>query len=170
MKRALCFTHCALLAFACTALPMPVSASVIVTGLSAFDAVSNRFIYNYSVTNSGSAEEIIQVTFPVSSSAALMGITAPTGFKLTYDTVGARVNFLWDDDDFTMQTFAPNSTVSGFSFTSPDGPGASIFVASDINQDFTGVTSAPVAVPEPSPGLLGLLSLLAPLAIFRRRP
>ena len=53
-------------------LPMPVSASVIVTGLSTFDPVSNRFIYNYSVTNSGSAEEIIQVTFPVSASAALM--------------------------------------------------------------------------------------------------
>ncbi len=170
MKRSPNPPHYALLAFAFAALPMAASASVMVTGISTFDAGSNRFIYNYSVMNSGSEAEIIQVTFPVSSSAALMGITAPTGFKLTYDTVGARVNFLWDDDDFTMQTFAPNSTVSGFSFTSPDGPGASIFMASDINQDFTGVTSAPVAVPEPSPGLLGLLSLLAPLAIFRRRP
>ena len=164
MKRSLNPPHCALLAFAFAALPMAATASVMVTGLSTFDAGSNRYTYNYSVTNADSPEEIIQVTFPVSAAAALMGITAPTGFKLTYDTVGARVNFVWDDDDFTMQTFAPNSTVSGFSFTSPVGPAQSPFIASDISQDYTGFTAAPV--PEPSVLMLGLL---APLAMLRRR-
>ncbi len=147
------------------ALAHSASAAVTLTGTTMFDAGTNRFTYNYSVTNSASTEEIIQVTFPVSPTAALLGITAPTGFKLTYDTVGARVNFVWDDDDFTMQTFAPNSTVSGFAFTSPDGPGPVQFIASDINQDFTGFTTAPV--PEPSVMLLGLAAV--PVLLRRRR-
>ena len=143
----------------------PASAAVTVTGSTMFNGASNRFTYNYSVSNSGSPNEIIQVTFPVSPAAALMGITAPLGFKLTYDMVGARVNFVWDDSDFTMQTFAPNSTVSGFSFTSPVAPGPVQFTASDVNQDFTGLTSAPV--PEPTVLVLGLAAL--PTLLRRRR-
>lgn len=143
-------------------------AAVTLTGTSAFDVGTSLFTYNYSVTNVGSTEEIIQVTFPVSPGAALMGITAPTGFRLTYDTIGARVNFIWDDDDFTTQTFAPNSVVSGFSFTSALAPGVVEFTASDVNQDFTGFTSAPaVAVPEPSVLLMGLTAL--PVLLRRRR-
>ena len=164
MKQSLTSLRRAFLGFALAALPMAAPAAVTVTGLSSFDAITNRYTYNYSVMNSDSMEEIIQVTFPISPVAALMGITAPTGFKLTYDTVGARVNFVWDDDDFTMQTFAPNSTVSGFSFTSPVAPAQSPFIASDIIQDYTGFTAAPV--PEPSVLILGLL---APLAMLRRR-
>ena len=160
MKRFLPISLCLLLA----AFPGAAPAAVTVTGLSAFDSGSGRYTYNYSVTNADSAEELIQVTFPVSASAALLGLTAPAGFKLTYDTIGARVNFVWDDDDFTMQTFAPNSTVSGFSFTSPVGPAQSPFIASDISQDYTGFTAAPV--PEPS---VLILALLAPLAMLRRR-
>ena len=86
------------------------------------------------------------------------------GFQTTYDTVSSRVNFIWDSDDFTPQTFAPNSTVSGFSFTSPVGPGQVQFTASDVNEDFTGFTTAPV--PEPSVMLLGLTVLPA---LLRRR-
>ena len=164
MKPSLTLPRCGVLGLALAALPMAAPAAVTVTGLSNFDAGSSRYTYNYSVTNSDSLEEIIQVTFPVSTAADLMGITAPTGFKLTYDTIGARVNFVWDDDDFTMQTFAPNSTVSGFSFTSPVGPAQSPFIASDISQDYTGFTAAPV--PEPS---VLILALLAPLAMLRRR-
>ena len=140
------------------------SAAVMVTGTTMFDAGTSRFTYSYSVMNSGTTENIIQVTFPVSATAALMGITAPTGFKLTYDTVGARVNFIEDDSDFTMQTFAADSTVSGFSFTSMVGPGPSEFIASDVNQDFTGFTTAPI--PEPSSLMLGLLAVPA---LWRRR-
>lgn len=160
MKRSLPISLCLVL----TAFPGAAPAAVTVTGLSTFDSGSSRYTYNYSVTNMDSAEELIQVTFPVSASAAILGITAPEGFRLTYDTIGARVNFVWDDDDFTMQTFAPNSTVSGFSFTSPVGPGLTPFIASDISQEYTGFTAAPV--PEPSVLMLGLL---APLAMFRRR-
>ncbi|MDB6070397.1 MAG: hypothetical protein JWL81_1568 [Verrucomicrobiales bacterium] len=142
--------------------------AVILTGTPIFDAGTSLFTYNYSVTNAGTTEEIIQVTFPVSPGAALMGITAPTGFRLTYDTIGARVNFIWDEDDFTPQTFAPNSTVSGFSFTSSFAPGVVEFTASDVNQDFTGFTNAPaVAVPEPSVLLMGLTAL--PVLLRRRR-
>ncbi len=132
-------------------------AAVSLTSSNTFSSITGQYTYNYSVVNSGSPEELIQVTFPVSASAALMGLTAPTGFNITYDTVGARVNFIWDNDEFTTQTFAPESTVSGFSFTSPVGPGLVDFIASDINQDFTGSTTAPV--PEPSAGLLGLGAL-----------
>ncbi len=140
-------------------------AAVSVLGTSMFDAGTSRYIYSYSVTNSDSPEELIQVTFPVSPTASLLGLTAPTGFKLTYDTVGARVTFVWDDDDFTMQTFAPNSTVSGFRFTSPVGPGTVSFTASDVNTDFTGTTTAPV--PEPSALVLGLAAV--PMLMRRRR-
>ncbi|MES2466646.1 MAG: hypothetical protein V4675_05045 [Verrucomicrobiota bacterium] len=164
MKRSFPLSLRASLWLALAALPAAAPAAVTVTGLSSFDSGSGRYTYNYSVTNADSAEELIQVTFPVSASAALLGLTAPAGFKLTYDTIGARVNFVWDDDDFTMQTFAPDSTVSGFSFTSPVGPGLTPFIASDISQDYTGFTAAPV--PEPSVLMLGLL---APLALLRRR-
>jgi hypothetical protein len=140
-------------------------AAVTVLGTSSFDAGTGRYLYQYSVSNSASAEEIIQVTFPVSPAAALLGLTAPTGFKLTYDTVADRVNFIWDDDDFTPQTFAPNSTVSGFRFTSPDAPGMVQFTASDINGDTSGFTSAPV--PEPSALMLGAAAL--PVLLRRRR-
>jgi hypothetical protein len=136
-----------------------------VLGTAMFDAGSSRFVYQYSVTNSGSPDEIIQVTFPVSPTAAILGITAPTGFKLTYDTVGARVNFVWDDDEFTPQTFAPNSTVSGFGFTSPEGTGQVTFTASDVNMDYNGFTAAPV--PEPSVLVLGLAAV--PVLLRRRR-
>lgn len=140
-------------------------AAVSVLGMPTFNASTGRYLYEYSVTNSASTEEIIQVTFPVSPTAALLGLTAPTGFRLTYDTVGARVNFIWDDDEFTPQTFAPNSTVSGFSFTSADVPGTVEFTASDINEDFMGFTTAPV--PEPSSLILGALAL--PVLLRRRR-
>jgi MYXO-CTERM domain-containing protein len=140
-------------------------AAVSWTSGNTFNSSTGQYTYSYSVVNSGSPEELIQVTFPVSPLAALMGLTAPPGFKITYDTVGARVNFIWDDDEFTPQTFAPESTVSGFSFTSPVGPGLVDFIASDINQDFTGSTPAPV--PEPSAGLLGLGAL--GLLLRRRR-
>lgn len=143
----------------------PSQAAVTLLGTFNFDPGTLLYTYNYSVTNVASAEEIIQVTFPVSPAAALMGITAPTGFRLTYDTVGARVNFIWDEDDFTTQTFAPDSTVSGFAFSSAVGPGPTEFVASDINEDFTGTTIAPV--PEPSAALLGLAAL--PVFLRRRR-
>ena len=139
-------------------------AAVTLSGSSSFNVGTSRYTYSYSVINSGTADELIQVTFPVSSSAALLGLTAPVGFQTTYDTVASRVNFIWDSDDFTPQTFAPNSTVSGFSFTSPVGPGTVPFVASDVNEDFTGFTTAPV--PEPSVFLLGLTALPA---LTRRR-
>lgn len=164
MKPSFPFPLRSFLWLALASLPAAAPAAVTVTGLSTFDPGSSRYTYNYSVTNMDSVDELIQVTFPVSASAALLGITAPAGFKLTYDTIGARVNFVWDDDDLTMQTFAPESTVSGFSFTSPDGPGLTPFIASDISQDYTGFTSAPV--PEPS---VLMLALLAPLALLRRR-
>ena len=141
------------------------AAAVTLTGTSIFNAGTSRFTYNYSVMNTASTEEIIQVTFPVSPTAALLGLTAPTGFTLTYDTIGARVNFVMDANDFTPQTFAPNSTVSGFSFTSTVAPGVVQFTASDVNQDFTGFTSAPV--PEPSVMLLGLAAV--PALLRRRR-
>lgn len=153
-------------AAAMLALPLTASAAVTVTGLTSFDAATSRFTYNYSVSNTGTDEEIIKVTFPVSTSANLLGITAPTGFKLTYDTVLSLVNFVWGDDPFIMPTFAPNSTVSGFSFTSPDAPGPVTFTADAFSGEFNGTTVSPTAVPEPGALMLGLL---APLALFRRR-
>jgi hypothetical protein len=148
----------------CT-LAVSAPAAVTVLGVPTFNAGTGRYLYEYSVTNSASTEEIIQVTFPVSATAALLGLTAPAGFRLTYDTVGARVNFIWDDDDFTPQTFAPDSTVSGFSFTSADMPGTVEFIASDINGDTAGFTVAPV--PEPSILMLGAAAL--PMLWRRRR-
>ena len=141
------------------------TAAVTLTPTSTFNAGTNRFTYTYSVMNSGTPDPLIQVTFPVSPAAALMGITAPAGFKITYDTVGARVNFLEDDSVFTTQSFAPNSTVSGFSFNSPVGPGSVQYVASDEFTDFTGTTTAPV--PEPSVLVLGLAAI--PAFLRRRR-
>lgn len=141
-------------------------AAVTLTGtVSPLDTTTGRYTYSYDVTNFGTMEEIITVVLPVSTSASLLGLTAPTGFVLNYDTFQGFVNFDWDTDDTTMQTFSPNSTVTGFSFTSVVGPGPSTFTARDINEDFTGVTTAPV--PEPSATLLGLASL--GLLLRRRR-
>lgn len=141
------------------------SAAVTLTPAVIFNVGTNRFTYTYSVMNAGTPDPLIQVTFPVSPSAALMGIIAPAGFKITYDTVGARVNFLQDDSDLTTQSFAPGSTVPGFSFNSPVGPGAVQFVASDEFMDFTDTTSAPI--PEPSVLVLGLAAV--PALLRRRR-
>lgn len=142
------------------------SAAVTLTAtVSPLNTTTGRFTYNYSVMNSASPEEIITVVLPVSKTAALMGLTSPTGFVLNYDTFQGLVNFDWDTNDATPQTFAPNSTVSGFSFTSPVGPGPSTFTARDVNMDFTGVTTAPI--PEPSATLLGLATL--GLILRRRR-
>ena len=73
MKQSLTSLRRAFLGFALAALPMAAPAAVTVTGLSSFDAITNRYTYNYSVMNSDSMEEIIQVTFPISPVAALMG-------------------------------------------------------------------------------------------------
>ena len=158
--------HCLLPAAGLLALAAPASAAVaLMATVSPLNTTTGRYTYTYSVINSASPDEIITVVLPVSKTAALMGLTAPTGFVVNFDTFQGLVNFDLDTIDSTMQTFAANSTVSGFSFTSPIPAASSMFTARDVNMDFTDFTSAPI--PEPSAAFLGFASI--GLLVLRRR-
>ncbi len=139
-------------------------AAATITSDVTFDSLTNLYTYSYSIQNTGLLD-LILITIPVSPLANITNISPPTGFSLTYDPV-AQVNALFEDNDiFTDNTFAPNTTISPFTFRSPLGPGVVTFIASDVNEDFSGTTLSPV--PEPSGIMLTGIAALA--AMIRRR-
>lgn len=143
---------------------------VLVPGsVSQFNATTG-FTYSYSVSNF-TMMDLAVITIPANSNSALMNLTAPTGFLITFDSGNGLFSFLEDNNQNTPQTFAPGSTVSGFSFTSFYAPGTATFDALDISgNDYMGNTIAPTnAVPEPTSVALVLVGFAFAGGIFVRR-
>ncbi|MEP6821600.1 MAG: hypothetical protein ABI946_04545 [Chthoniobacterales bacterium] len=142
-------------------------AQVLVTPTVTFNG--SVYTYSYSVMN-GSPNTLAIVSFGAMPAASftVQNLTAPMGFLATYDSGNGFVSFLEDNNPATLQTFAPGSTVSAFTFTSTLAPGATTFEALDIfGNTYTGVTVAPV----PEPGVVALCFLALPVfvVLFQRR-
>ncbi len=124
------------------------------------------FDYSYSITNFTANDLfIVNLNNLPMVPGALTNLTAPAGFLISpYDPGVGIESFLADSQDFTA-----GSTISGFSFSSPFGPGTVPFDSEDIAGGmFTGTTLAPV--PEASTLFsLGAGVLLLTFSVVRRR-
>jgi hypothetical protein len=126
---------------------------------------TSLYHYSYSVQNSGT-DDLVLVSIPVNSASAIVGISTPIGFDLTFDPVGGWINLNEDSSILTSQTFNAGSTIAPFEFNSPLAPGNVIFSAFDaVGTEFNGTIAAPV--PEPTASLLG--GLVAVGAMLKRR-
>ena len=157
-------------------------ANVTVNGMVTFNSTLALYTYSYSVTNN-LADPLALVNIAVlPDPTAVLNPMAPTGFLTIFDPgpfdgVGL-VSFLEDADPETPQSFAPGTTVSGFSFQSRFGPNPSPYTYVNANtgaEVLGGTTLAPAVIPEPGTLLLGLSAapglLLLPLRRrCRRRP
>ncbi len=127
--------------------------------------------YSYSVTN-GTADTLAITTFDVRALPdAVQTPSAPTGFGIEFDSGLGLVSFFEDTDPATLDTFAPGSTVSGFTFSSPYQPTLSNFEAIGVpsGQSFFGTTLAPANVPEPGTLALGATLVLGGTGLLRTR-
>jgi len=110
------------------------------------------FLYSYSVTNATSNELAI-VSFASLVGSDVTNTAAPTGFFTSYDSGNGLISFAPDQSG--TGTFAPNSTVSGFTFNSPFAATPVQFSALDTSGNtITGTTLAPA----PEPGALVTLT------------
>ncbi len=156
----------AAVAFGCISCSGEARAAATITGNSTFNVPTNNYTYTYSVMNTGLTEDLVIVSLRAFSPLGVSGISAPSGFSLTFDASQGWANFIEDGSILTPQTFAPGSTVGTFSFTSTYGPGPVEFLAYDAGgNEFTGQTVAPV--PEPTGALL--TGMAAAGALIRRR-
>lgn len=145
---------------------LPSRAAITILSNSVFNVGTNDYTYSYSVMNSSDTFDGVLVSIPAFAPLGITNIMAPMGFTLTYDPSQMWVNLQEDGSIITPETFAPMTTVSGFSFRSTAMPGAGIYSAFDASGlEFNGSASAPV--PEPSGLLLGALVGLG--AFCRRR-
>lgn len=142
-------------------------AAITLTTNVTFNAGNSLYTYTYSVTNTGTVEDGVLVSIPVIGSAELLGLGAPNGFNIFFDSSQGWVNLIEDDSVVTPQSFAPGSTVGPFDFDSTTGPGSVTFLAYDAaGTEFSGPTRAPI--PEPAGTLLCALAAAVPLLSRRR--
>jgi hypothetical protein len=134
-------------------------AAVVVTANVTFNAATNLYRYAYSVQNTSAVDDVVLVSIPTMSVLGVSSIANPEGFSLTYDPSQMWVNLIEDSNIITPQTFAPGSTVAGFSYDSASAPGFVTYQAFDASgAEFSGETQS--AVPEPSAALLcGLVAV-----------
>lgn len=150
----------------CSVFALGGAAHAAVSIVGTFSLTGGVYTYSYSVTNSGSPDDLTFIDIPVGSSFLITNLTAPTGFGILTDL--NLVTFYEDADLGTPQTFAPNSTVQFFTYDSTGVPFAVTYTANDSQgNSFTGQTIA--AIPEPSGLLLIAAAALPMLAIRRRR-
>jgi hypothetical protein len=118
---------------------------------------------------------LVDLSVPALEGAVLLNpATFPTGFQIVFDPGLGLVSFLEDLEDPlapTPQSFAPQTTVGGFTFNSPFGPQGTSFMATVLpnGNTISGTTLGPSVIPEP--GTLTLLGIaLSPglLAVRRR--
>lgn len=131
------------------------------------------FDYSYSVFN-GAPSEIGVISFQTLDNVqAVTSPAAPPGFLTSFDDGNGFISFGQDTDPDTSQSFAPDSTVAPFTFTSRFAPGQVAFEAFDVDGNrYVGTTLAPAAAPEPNALLVfgtGVLGLSL-IAARRRRP
>jgi hypothetical protein len=127
--------------------------------------ISGGFRYEYTVNNNTAADYSIVNINTVAQLDAIAITDFPTGFNALYDSGLGIVSFFED-----TSTFAAMTSVSGFAFESPFGPGQVSFDALEtLTGDMTnGVTIA--AVPEPgSLALWGACGAVGLLILRRRR-
>ena len=125
------------------------------------------YLYDYSVVNNSAEALALTSLTVVSGPNALFNFNAPVGFLIDFDSGLGLVSFLEDNDPLTTGSFAPGSTVSGFSFSSNFASGQTPFTAigSDSGTVFQGNTLGPKGsspVPEVN-SLFALCSGLLPL-------
>lgn len=141
-------------------------AAVTITSSFNLDSGTNLYTYSYSVENTG-PQDLGLVSIPVSTAANVFGISPPTGFSLTFDSVQGLISLFEDNDIFTEQSFAVGTINSPFRFTSALAPGSVTYTAFDVGGDeFTGSVIAPI--PEPSALILAGITFLAASAHRRR--
>lgn len=127
--------------------------------------------YSYTVTNFTSDDIfVVNLNGLPLVPGALSNFSAPSGYTITnpYDSGVGIESFLADN------SFAPGSTVSGFSFDSIFAPSAVAFdTVSSGTAAYTGTTLGPAGAPVPEASTvvsLGAgLALLAFVAVRRRR-
>lgn len=119
------------------------------------------YLYSFTITNTTLDDPFI-IDIPVPKlSNAVSNLTAPAGFKVAFDSGFGLVSFI---EDTALFNATPRS---GFSFTSAFVSGATSFKATTLSATtgnvitVTGPTLAPSQVPEPTSGILLLLSGIA---------
>ncbi len=142
------------------------TAAAVITANVSFNAGTSKYLYSYSITNTGLMEDLALITVAGDPLGALMDTMAPSGFSLTFDSSQGSINFTEDTSIITPQTFGPGTTVTGFSYTSIFSPTSTAYSAFDsAGTEFTGFTSAPI----PEPTGLTLLTLACTATALRRR-
>lgn len=125
---------------------------------------AGSFLYAYTITNNTPDDPFV-IDIPVLNVAnSVTNLTAPTGFKASFDSGLGLVSFLEDTAFFT------STPVSGFSFRSPFGPGPTTFRATTLSSSTGNVftISGPTQGPVPEPGYLGLVALSLFAGFFTR--
>ena len=131
--------------------------------------IAGGYEYSYTITNN-TPDDPFLIDIPVPTDpTAISGLTAPAGFTSAFDSGLGLVSFLEDSSNFTA------TPESGFSFDSPDAPGAVSFQATVLSSTTGGIytisgpTIAPTPTPEPAYlSLWLLLPVFACLFMHRR--
>ena len=168
--------------------PIAARAQVSLTSNVTFNAGLSLFTYTYSVTNNlpvlppdpldpltvPNTLALVDLSVPALEGAVLLNpATFPTGFQIVFDSGLGLVSFLEDlENDLapTPQSFAPQTTVGGFTFNSPFGPGNTSFTATVLpaGNTISGSTQGPGGV-IPEPGTLTLLGIALSPGLFAAR-
>ena len=126
------------------------------------------FHYDYTISNN-TTNDFLLVTLDVAAQPnAIQNLATPDGFVAIFDAGLGLLDFGGEDSP----GFSAGSTFTGFEFDSPFQPEVSSFTALrlDTNENpvtFTGRTSAPTAVPEPS--TIAGLAIASTMLLFRRK-
>lgn len=120
------------------------------------------FVFDFDVfNNTANTLALVDVTIP--GGVTPTNLMAPVGFQIVFDPGLGLLSFLEDSDPVTPQSFAPGSTITGFTFQTPTQIGPSSFSALDVEGNLfsgtTTLTASSTAAPEP--GVLPLLGVAA---------
>ena len=127
--------------------------------------------YSYSISYTGVDDAFLIDIGAPAVAGAVTNIMTPSGFTSQFDSGLGLVSFLENTSSFV------STATSGFSFNSPDAPGADAFTATILSLSLgstytmTGATTGPglgsTLAPEPS--FLYLLAVLAPASWYLKR-
>jgi hypothetical protein len=114
-----------------------------------------NFDYDYSISNA-TGLDLPVLDIVVAPGTLISGLAAPSGFQSAYDPVLGLVSFLEDSD-----VFGP-SAISGFDFSSPLRPTATMFNATLLDANFNVIlmsspTIGPAGSVVPEPGMSNFL-------------